>query len=508
MFAQVLAARDSLAVSVRELDVASLTGIEATRLLKLLGEVRRLTDTLFIAVSGRVNETNAHHGSSDRNAAAFCARHGGVERGDAARALATAKKTAAHPDVANALNTGSLTARQASIITNAADVNPAAASRLVAAAQNGPQALNDACLAARAEVESHTECRARQRNARMLSMWTNDEGMVEGRFRLTPEIGGQVKAIVELGAQRRFRRQRGNESIGAMAADTLVALILAAARAGRAPKVASTPVEHNASANGHSSQSESESDVASGQDATLFDDTLFDDIVSASAAPSTQAAPPSQSTRSTQASAADRPRTSDCGPTGPTVNDGRQPISDAHDNRNSGDPDDDDSDYQYFDDIDVDAVLGVKPTVHIVIDHDALTRGHAVDGEQCEIPGVGPVNVEWVRALLGDAFVTAVIKHGTDIAMVAHFGRHINAELRTALIVGGRECVVDGCHCRGYLEIDHQHVDHAKHGPTALWNLGWLCLQHHRLKSSGWTLGPPDPKTAKRCLQPPLARSA
>ena len=63
------------------------------------------------------------------------------------------------------------------------------------------------------------------------------------------------------------------------------------------------------------------------------------------------------------------------------------------------------------------AVLGatqrartVNTTVHVVIDHSALVRGDVSDGERCEIPGVGPVAVAWVRELLGSAFVTAVIE--------------------------------------------------------------------------------------------------
>jgi hypothetical protein len=83
-------------------------------------------------------------------------------------------------------------------------------------------------------------------------------------------------------------------------------------------------------------------------------------------------------------------------------------------------------------------------------------------------------------------------------------GRHINATLRTALLVQGRECDVEGCCQRGYLEIDHAH-DHAKRGPTALWNLGWLCGHHHRLKTRGWILGPRDPVTNQRALSPPRA---
>ena len=97
-------------------------------------------------------------------------------------------------------------------------------------------------------------------------------------------------------------------------------------------------------------------------------------------------------------------------------------------------------------------------------------RWWRVAGETCEIPGVGPVNVDWVREQLGEAFVTAIVKNGKDITTVAHFGRHIPAELRTAMIVSGRECCIEGCSGREYLELDHCEIDHAQNGPTA-WNL-------------------------------------
>jgi hypothetical protein len=152
-------------------------------------------------------------------------------------------------------------------------------------------------------------------------------------------------------------------------------------------------------------------------------------------------------------------------------------------------------------------VKGVDARIHILIDHGALLRGGAVEDEVCEIPGVGPVDVAWVRELLGSAFLTAVIRDGKDIKTVAHLGRHVPAEVQTALLVGGRECDVEGCHSRGYLERDHVH-EHGKGGPTSFHNLCWLCYHHHRLKSAGWLLGPPDPATRKRKLRPPPARAA
>jgi hypothetical protein len=115
------------------------------------------------------------------------------------------------------------------------------------------------------------------------------------------------------------------------------------------------------------------------------------------------------------------------------------------------------------------------------------------------------VSVDWVRSILGHAFVTAIIKKGRDITSVAQLGRHIPAELRTALTVSGRECSVEGCSGREYLELDHCEIDYAKQGPTAWWNLTWLCSIHHSRKSQGWSLAPPDPETGKRRLDPPTA---
>jgi hypothetical protein len=213
-------------------------------------------------------------------------------------------------------------------------------------------------------------------------MWTAGDGMFEGHFRVTPEIGGQIKSALDDRVQRIFRSRRTNgphESLEAYAADALADLVLA------------------------------------------------------------------------------RP---DAKKQAPSI------------------------------------------TTHVVIDHAALVRGNALPGERCEIPGVGPVNVEWVRNILGDAFVTAIIKKGRDITTVAHFGRHIPAHLRTAMIVGGRECDTEGCHNRGYLELDHDR-DFAHGGPASWQNIRWKCSICHHRKTQGWISGPPNPVTGKRTLTPP-----
>ncbi|MGI8683610.1 MAG: HNH endonuclease [Acidimicrobiales bacterium] len=127
--------------------------------------------------------------------------------------------------------------------------------------------------------------------------------------------------------------------------------------------------------------------------------------------------------------------------------------------------------------------------VVFVCDLAAYRRGHAADGEVCHIVGGGPVPVSVVQeAVDDDAFLKAVIHDGVKIETVVHFGRHIRAELRTALELGpapafdGVRCIDEGCGRRYGLEWDH--VDPvANNGPTSMENLRPRCWPHHRDKT-------------------------
>jgi hypothetical protein len=125
----------------------------------------------------------------------------------------------------------------------------------------------------------------------------------------------------------------------------------------------------------------------------------------------------------------------------------------------------------------------------IVCDIHAFRRGHAHPGEPCHLVGGGPVPVSLVRELSEDAFIKAVLHDGTRIETVVHYGRHINAELRTALELGpvpdfdGVTCIEAGCDRRYHLEWDH--VDpRANHGPTSYENLKPRCWPHHQEKTA------------------------
>ena len=55
----------------------------------------------------------------------------------------------------------------------------------------------------------------------------------------------------------------------------------------------------------------------------------------------------------------------------------------------------------------------------VLVDGIALKRGHVSTGERCEIAGVGPVSVDWVRKLIPQAIVDALVHDGVDITTYA-----------------------------------------------------------------------------------------
>ena len=115
----------------------------------------------------------------------------------------------------------------------------------------------------------------------------------------------------------------------------------------------------------------------------------------------------------------------------------------------------------------------------LVIDLEALRRGCVHPGESCHIRGVGPVPVEVARTWVDDAFVKAVIRDGHDIRLVHHFGRTINARLRTALDLTEPTCAVPRC---DNPRLEYHHLDrHADMGSTSWWNLGRPCTGCHQL---------------------------
>ena len=134
--------------------------------------------------------------------------------------------------------------------------------------------------------------------------------------------------------------------------------------------------------------------------------------------------------------------------------------------------------------------------VFVHIDARTLLTGERHAQSVCAIDGVGPVDVDLVRSLFGDAFVVALIEDGQDVRRVIHLGRQVTAHQRSALEARGQCCEVPACDIDWGLEIDHT-TGWALTRTTTLDDLAWLCAHHHDQKTHrGYRLtGPPGHRT-------------
>jgi 5-methylcytosine-specific restriction endonuclease McrA len=122
----------------------------------------------------------------------------------------------------------------------------------------------------------------------------------------------------------------------------------------------------------------------------------------------------------------------------------------------------------------------------IVCDIRAWRRGHPHEGEPCHIVDGAPIPVDLAKQLATDAFLKALLHDGVKVSHVKHFGRHIPAEIRTALDLGDPPdftgAVCEDCGKRHHLEYDH--VDpFSNGGPTSVDNLKPRCWTDHHAKT-------------------------
>ncbi len=129
-----------------------------------------------------------------------------------------------------------------------------------------------------------------------------------------------------------------------------------------------------------------------------------------------------------------------------------------------------------------------RADVVFVCDLNAAVRGRTEGDELCHVIGAGPVPVSVVRAEAVGAFVKVVVRDGTKLDTIIHYGRRIPAELRTALELGdperldGAVCSNEGCDRRHGLELDHDDPV-ANGGPSSYENLWFRCGPDHWAKT-------------------------
>jgi hypothetical protein len=131
---------------------------------------------------------------------------------------------------------------------------------------------------------------------------------------------------------------------------------------------------------------------------------------------------------------------------------------------------------------------GALAKMLVRVDATALSRGHTIAGETCEIDGLGPVPVAALRDFLPDAAIYLIVENGRDVFNVTNLARRANAHQQVVLEWLGLECTRQGCGATRNLQVDHR-VEWNKIHLTELANLDVLCTPDHRRKThERWAL--------------------
>jgi len=227
----------ALAVGLRgllaELDPASLTGDSARRLFAEAAEVERLVSALKLLLAPALKASSPAAGH--RSVEEWMASASGTSLAEAHKTIAIAENVSGLPTTGQALRSGELSIAQVEAVASAAVAAPASEAKLLLAARSETvrelqSRSRRVVLESRGTVE---ERYARQRRLRSFAHWVDDEGMVAGRFRLTPDAGSAVVKAIQRQADRHFRlanRQARRESPESYAADALVDLVTGGAR--------------------------------------------------------------------------------------------------------------------------------------------------------------------------------------------------------------------------------------------------------------------------------------
>ena len=447
-----------LEAMVSHLDVATLIGAGATRLVERLVTAERVLAATRARAARRAAEANQWRHTGERSAASWLARLTGTTPGHAAAELETTAQLNALPATDAARRSGALSELQAREIAAAATADPTAEAELLRRSKiDDAKALRRRCAAIRAAAErDEAAARERIRKARRFRSWTDAEGAFCFAGRGLPEDGAALLAAMKPHQDKAFhaaRRQGGREGTDAYAYDGLMGLI----RHSRDHRCPTSP---------------SRADGRHGQQ--LLDDERPGDADAAAPGGDAGTCAPAAHGQGGSEQQSDDATWSPANAQGESG----QPATSDEATRKAW------------------VTPGPQAKLIVRIDHAALVRGHTIPGEVCEIAGIGPIPVATARELARDAFLTAAVIDGFDVSTVVHLGRSATAHQRTALEARGMVCAVPGCGIVHGLEIDH--VDGwAITRKTRVEHLDWLCHFHHGQKThKSYRLeGPPGNRT-------------
>ncbi len=429
-------------------DPALCSGADAAVAVERLAKVMRRLQAKQASFATRVDECHSHSkrfASSDD----YLARVNGTSRGEAKKAIETARRLKRCPVAKEAFDQGDLSLGEADAISGAAALDPSAEAGLVARATDTHDLSEVRERAAKVKEAARKGEDPAVRRARLRAMrcWRefDRDGMREVMARFVKEDWALVAPVVQAYLDAVFdqaRRDGRRDPIEAYRADAVLAALAAAGEAvGLAPARA-TMLRAEPAAATETAATEAESTDAESTDATE---------TAATEAGSTEPTDTPE-TAAAEAESADT-----------TVPSRLQA------------------------DAELAALLRVRPdrvkwNLVLLVDAIALQRGYATANETCEVVGLGPISVDLASEVLPEALVDVLVHDLVDIRAHATMTRHQKKALKAALKARDRRCVVPGCKRRRRLQADHRH-DFAKQGPTAYQNMELLCEVHHHEKT-------------------------
>jgi Domain of unknown function (DUF222) len=444
----------TLEVYVGAFEPDRLSGDDASHLVALFNKGSRLCAAGRALAAKRAAAANAWKAEGYRSAEEWLAATTKTSRAAAAETLKTAEQIEKLPATREAFVSGRVSAEQAAAVAAAASADPTAEDFMLREADRaslpGLQKTSRALVAAAQKTQAAD--RERIHRTRYLRSWTSADGAFEGRFRLTPDAGAILLAALDAERRAVFAQARADgrvESGDAYAADALVNLArnsLESAQAGDPDSMTSDP----------GTTSPADDDQPPGGDAdtaigaeTAGDQALADGVDRDPGDTSNHAWPETPVEQGAPVTAAS---------TGDLTTPAARVGPEGHRRRRRG--------------------RTPPNVVHVLVDLEALLRGHTNAGETCEAVGVGPVSVATARGAMCDAIVRLLAVEDGRITNICHAGRTIPTKLALALEERDRTCCVPGCDVARHLPIHHLHPVHFL-GPTSLSNLARVCSRHH-----------------------------
>ena len=456
--------------AMRQIDPDRLVGTQPAACIDRLIRHQRATSALLASLTARAEQMHPWQREGYHSFDEWLAAKQGTSQGAARRRAATARKLKERRRTSEALANGDISEDEADVIADAADKNPAAEQDLIDTARNKNRShndLKDRAAEAKASAEDDKARAERHRRGRTARWGVDRDGFwtLHGRFQ--PEVGGQIKKVLQAHVNRIFAANRSagtREPLECYHADAV-----AAAVTGRDPATVPGP-DHD-----HDHDHDRDRD----RDRDRDHDTA--------SGPGPVAAPHADPCPTSAPGPGSAPASASGAVSGVAPAAGPDPEPGAGSDPAAGsDPGAGLDRAAGSDAVSSEGpVMGVVPKeLVLVIDLDAMRRRSVNPGETCHIRGVGPVPVDIARQWVDDAFIKAVIRDGNDVRLVHHFGTTVNARLRTALDLVEPTCAVPRCHNDSRLE--YHHLDpRAEHGPTSLNNLSRLCVACHRLATHG-----------------------